>query len=75
MDPSIKQTNNLLAGRKAIAQRDSSKDTKESTKENPFQRKSSEKDIRPLRKSAGQLKTTASKTALVETTNRVSSLK
>jgi hypothetical protein len=54
------QTNNLLAGRKALPPRDSSKDTKEASKENPFYRKGSEKDLK-FRKSAGQLKTTSSK--------------
>jgi len=68
-------SNNLLAGRKAFAQRDASKESKESTKENPFQRKSSEKDLKPLRKSAGQLKTTSSKTTLVDATNKVPSIK
>ena len=69
------QTNNLLAGRKAFPSRDASKETtKEGAKENPLYRKNSEKDLK-FRKSAGQLKTTSSKGALADSTNRASSLK
>ena len=67
--------NNLLAGRKNVPSRDASKETKDTSKENPiFARKNSEKDLK-FRKSVGKLKTTSSKTALIDSTNKPQPIK